>query len=252
MSSDTTSFNYSLIPVGFYHHVTEGGNPIRRAWHLQKFERVLDCLPKGPGLSILDVGCFAGTFLSRLPRERFSRQVGVDILPSQVAFANEHFRTEYREFFAVPTLRTLLEMEEQFDCITVIEVIEHLTDQEIRHLFQSLAARLRPGGKLVVSTPNYFSAWPVLEFLLNRLSDVTYEEQHLNKFRYFDVEKRLAQLYPRLGEEFRLYFKTTTHFCSPFLAWISLDFAAGVSRLLPHDRWRFPLGSLILLQLERK
>lgn len=252
MTTQTTSFNYDLIPVGFYHHVTESGNPIRRAWHLQKFERVLDCLPRGPGLSLLDVGCFAGTFLSRLPRDRFSRQVGVDILPSQIAFANERFRTDYREFVAIPSLRALLEMEEQFDCITVIEVIEHLTDQEIRHLFKSLAARLKPGGKLVISTPNYLSAWPLIEFLLNHLSDVSYEEQHLNKFRYSNVEKSLLRLYPPLNDEFRWLFKTTTHFCSPFLAWISLGFAAKVSRLLPHDRWRFPLGSLILLQLERK
>ncbi|MEN6405245.1 MAG: hypothetical protein ABFC77_02115 [Thermoguttaceae bacterium] len=63
---DLARFNYDAIPLGYYQQVVETGNPIRRAWHLQKFERVIECLPKTPGQSILDIGCFAGTFLSTL------------------------------------------------------------------------------------------------------------------------------------------------------------------------------------------
>ena len=91
-------FDYNTIPEGFYQQVLETGNPIRRAWHLQKFERVVECLPTGRDRSILDIGCFAGSFLSLLSEERFGRQLGVDILEKQVAYANRRFATAYRSF----------------------------------------------------------------------------------------------------------------------------------------------------------
>ena len=39
-------FDYSQIPLGYYDDITRRGNPIRRLWHLSKFERVIDCLPR--------------------------------------------------------------------------------------------------------------------------------------------------------------------------------------------------------------
>ena len=81
------SYDYSQLPEGFYQDVIERGHPVRRAWHLQKFERVIECLPPRPGQSILDIGCFAGTFLGRLDGAHFSRQVGVDIVDKQIHFA---------------------------------------------------------------------------------------------------------------------------------------------------------------------
>ena len=82
--SDDRRFDYESIPNGYYDRVLRTGNPIRRLWHISKFERVLDYLPEENGGSLLDVGCFAGSFLSMVPRYRFERQVGVDILPGQV------------------------------------------------------------------------------------------------------------------------------------------------------------------------
>jgi SAM-dependent methyltransferase len=84
-------FDYEGIPLGYYDEMMKSGHPIRRCWHRQKFSRVIAALPKGEGQSILDIGCFAGTFLSLLPREQFPRQLGVDILPKQIAWASERY-----------------------------------------------------------------------------------------------------------------------------------------------------------------
>ena len=119
-------FDYSKIPEGYYQDVAEKGTPIRRAWHLQKFERVLGCLPKTPGQSILDIGCFAGTFLSLLPEEIFCSQLGVDIIESQVAYANRRFGSPCRSFRCIRHIEDLAQIDRMFDCITLIEVIEHL------------------------------------------------------------------------------------------------------------------------------
>lgn len=245
-------FNYDGIPKGYYDAVLRQGNPIRRLWHVSKFERVLDYLPERPDQSILDIGCFAGTFLSLVPEHRFKRQVGVDILPEQIAYANANYGTPFREFKHIASIRDLSTIKEQFDCVTLIEVIEHLQPDEIRTLMDGIVDRLKPGGKLVLTTPNYASAWPLIEVVLNKVSEVSYEEQHVTKFTYFNMERKLAKIYP----DFHLYFntvdfKTTTHFVTPFLAGLSFDVARGLSRVVPHQKWTHPFGNLVLMVLTR-
>lgn len=244
-------YNYEQIPLGFYDQILRGGNPIRRLWHLSKFERVLDCLPKRGYRSLLDVGCFSGSFLSLVTQEQFPRQLGIDILPEQVSYARKRYGTPFREFKHVPTVADIDAIDETFDCVTLIEVIEHLRADEIRPLLASLARKLNPRGRLIITTPNYASAWPLIEMLLNRFSDVKYEEQHITRFTYFDFERKLAEIYPELTRQFSLEFKTTSHLLTPFLAAGSFAGARGLSRLVPHKHWRLPFGNLVLAVMVR-
>jgi 2-polyprenyl-3-methyl-5-hydroxy-6-metoxy-1,4-benzoquinol methylase len=239
------------IPVGYYHQVMTSGTPIRRAWHVLKFTRVIECLPQGPRQSILDIGCFAGSFLSLLREDRFDRQVGVDILPEQIRYATGHFGTPFRRFVCLENIDGLVKLEGGFDCVTLIEVIEHLRPQEIGRLMGHVADKLKPGGRLVLSTPNYASTWPLLEILLNRFSDVTYDEQHITRFSYFNCVTKLHGFSPSLGDDFRLLFKTTTHLLSPFLAIFGVESARRASSLVPHRTWKMPFGNLLLLAFER-
>jgi 2-polyprenyl-3-methyl-5-hydroxy-6-metoxy-1,4-benzoquinol methylase len=247
-----SAYDYEGIPVGFYDAVFRGGNPIRRLWHIAKFERVLDCLPARDAGSLLDIGCFAGSFLSLVPQTRFARQLGVDILHSQVEYARARYGTGFREFRYLPDLSGLASVQETFDCITAIEIIEHLATHEARDLLKQAALRLAPGGRLVITTPNYASAWPFLEVVLNRFSDVTYEEQHITRFDYFRIERQLRELYPDFEREFSVELKTTTHLLTPFLAGVSFRAARRLSRLVPHQKWRFPFGNLVLLVVRRR
>lgn len=245
----TDSFDYSKIPTGFYDEVMRTGHPVRRAWHLQKFERVRECLPTTRGQSILDVGCFAGTFLSLLPSDVFTRQVGVDILAPQVAYANEHFGTAYRRFVAVKSVEDIRQIEGEFDVVSIIEVIEHLKPEEIVSLFDALLAKTHRGSRIVFSTPNYTSTWPVVEWLVNRVSEVSYEEQHITKFNYFTLKSKLGAIAPRVMERFAIDFVTSTHFVSPFAAALSLDWSMRLSRVVPHRSWHNPFGNLLLVGL---
>lgn len=240
-------FDYNQIPKGYYDQVANAGNPIRRCWHLEKFERVLECFPRSERLSILDIGCFSGTFLSLLPPERFSKQLGVDILQKQIDYANENFGTQFRSFQFIKNITDLDNIDGQFDCVTLIEVIEHLTENEVYKVLKRTREKLVPNGRLVISTPNYMSAWRILEFILNHTSDISYKEQHLTKFSYFTVIRELNRIYPGLNEDFVLNSKTTTHFITPFLGGLSIRMAQKISKLVPPHRWHFPFGNLILL-----
>ncbi len=244
-------FNYEGIPLGYYDEMMKTGHPIRRCWHRQKFQRVIAALPEGENLSILDIGCFAGTFLSMLPREPFSRQLGVDILPRQIRWANETYGSEWREFREIRTLDGLSDLDEQFDRITLIEVLEHLDANDIRRVLDQVSRLLKPGGYFILTTPNYASTWPILEVILNRISDVSYEEQHLTKFRYSKFEEMIRRISPDFDAGVELDIKTTSHFISPFLGLFSERLAMGVSRLREPMRWRLSLGNLILARFRR-
>lgn len=249
---DHRPFDYRSIPIGYYDKVLHEGRGVRKLWHLSKFERVLDCLPRGGAQSLLDIGCFAGSFLSLVPENRFSRQLGIDILPEQIAYAQAHYGTAFREFRHIQDSAGIAALNETFDCVTLIEVIEHLTPEQVEGLLAAVAKKLEPGGRLIITTPNYMSAWPLIEFTVNHFSEVKYEEQHISKFSYPLVEKQIAKLYPRFLDEFTVDTKTTTHFLTPFLAALNFDGARALSRLVPHKHWRHPFGNLVLMVCVKK
>lgn len=249
---DRPKFDYSAFPPGFYQEVIDGGNPVRAAWHLQKFRRVIHCLPQKENQSILDVGCFAGSFLALIDQAQFSRQVGVDILQNQVDYASARFGTDFRSFQCAESMASIDFPGQSFDCVTLIEVLEHLSIIEASTFLQKATHILKPNGKLVVTTPNYASMWPLLEMLINRFSDVSYEEQHITKFNYFTVGRTLRKLFPDFDQFFAVDFVTTTHFMAPFLAAISPEWSNQISLAVDHKKWRFPFGNLILMSLTRK
>jgi len=242
-------FDYNKIPLGFYDNIAKKQKGIRSFWHNQKFKRVIDSFEE-PRSSILDIGCFSGTFLSMISRKQASEQIGVDILKEQIDFANQHYATPYRQFFLIDNLKEMeFVKDNQFDYISIIEVVEHLNNHEIEDLIKIAYKKLKPGGKLIITTPNYFSLWPLQEFILNRVSDVKYEEQHITHFNYFNIKNKLDSIVANMDLLFSFDYKTTTHFITPYIALFSYKLALKISSAIPHRKWTFPLGSLLLIKL---
>lgn len=247
-----TDFNYDSIPLGYYDEITKKQKGIRSYWHYLKFQRVVDSFSPDNS-SILDIGCFSGTFLGMLDKEVFKEQIGIDILKEQVEYANRLYGNDYRKFYHYNNINKIPELHDKtFQCITFIEVIEHLTQPQIAEIFSFIDSKLKPGGQLIITTPNYSSLWPAIEVLLNMVSDVKYEEQHITKFNYFNFERKLKNLVGDLLNNYTISFKTTTHFMSPFLAGFSSTLASTISKKYSHKNWKFPFGSLILIKLSKK
>lgn len=243
-------FNYNKIPIGYYDDIAHLKKGMRSFWHNQKFERIISIFP--PEIdSLLDIGCFSGTFLSMISENRCPRQVGTDILKSQIDYATKLYGSPYREFRYIEGSLLSNISNEKFSFVTMIEVIEHLTSEEIKDIFNEIYKVLKPGGKLIFSTPNYMSAWPLLELILNIFSDVKYEEQHLTKFTVFNIKRKLQQIIPGFNNMFKIEFKTTSHFISPYLALLSYKLATRVSGFVKSNNWKFPFGSLILVEISR-
>jgi 2-polyprenyl-6-hydroxyphenyl methylase/3-demethylubiquinone-9 3-methyltransferase len=105
------------------------------------------------GKKALDVGCGAGLLAEPL-RRLGAKVTAIDASPELIVAARDHatamgLEIDYR---AAPVEA----IDGQFDLVTSMEVIEHVADPAA--FVKSLAARLAPGGLLILSTPNA-TAW---------------------------------------------------------------------------------------------
>ena len=129
-------------------------NPVRLAYIRERIDahwlgdvRTLRPLA---GKTALDVGCGAGLLAE--PLARMGADVtGVDAAPENIAAARAHaagqglaIRYQAGELAALPPAT--------FDLVTSMEVVEHVADPTA--FIGELAARLAPGGLMILSTPN--------------------------------------------------------------------------------------------------
>ena len=119
-------------------------NRIDQHWHLDECT-----LRPLAGKSALDVGCGAGLLAEPLARMG-ATVTAVDAAPELIAAAKAHaagagLTIDYRAVGAEA-------LDGRFDLVTAMEVVEHVADP--RAFVASLAARLAPGGLLILSTPN--------------------------------------------------------------------------------------------------
>ena len=177
----TPAYDYDKdIPAGFYDEIHQRKAGVRFFWHDLKFRAVARQL-KGAG-RVLDIGCGPGTFIGNYLDG--VECLGIDFSQPQIDYANRRYATARHRF----STETLNRLDQRFDAITMIEVIEHLPPEEAHRLLADARRLLSQEGRLVVTTPNYRSLWPLIEWGVNRVSRVGYERQHINKY----VRERLA------------------------------------------------------------
>jgi 2-polyprenyl-3-methyl-5-hydroxy-6-metoxy-1,4-benzoquinol methylase len=103
----------------------------------------------GAGGILVDVGCGTGQLWSQL-RGISSRYVGVDAVRYEGFPAEQEFVSCDLETGRVPL------SEASADVVTAVEVIEHVENP--RALMRELVRLVRPGGWVVLTTPNQLSA----------------------------------------------------------------------------------------------
>jgi 2-polyprenyl-3-methyl-5-hydroxy-6-metoxy-1,4-benzoquinol methylase len=213
-------FDYESIPVGYYDQVFRRARGIQSKWHHLKFERVAREL-KGHR-RLLDVGCGPGTMIGHLGKRHDC--VGTDLSTRQIDYARTTYGSPDARFYAA-TPANVPSDEGMFDAVTLVELIEHLDPAAVDSTISEALERLRPGGRLVITTPNFHSAWPFIEAVLNRFGEVTYDFQHINKF----VPHLLSQLLHSHGlEQVRV---EPFLFVAPFAASIRWELADAIAKL---------------------
>jgi 2-polyprenyl-3-methyl-5-hydroxy-6-metoxy-1,4-benzoquinol methylase len=169
-----------------------------------------------PGMSILDVGCATGEFLSAAVRYYNVR--GIDI--SQ--FAIDRALLDYpklRGKLKAGSLDKISFDVDKFDAIVMWDVIEHL--QHPRNALHKLIKQLKPGGLICVSTPDsgaFFAnilgrRWPFMTppehqcfFNINTLSCLMNDfglvkTHHMNRGKWVNLRFLLYKIYRVFPED---------------------------------------------------
>jgi 2-polyprenyl-3-methyl-5-hydroxy-6-metoxy-1,4-benzoquinol methylase len=178
ISKPDVKFDYDSIRVGYYDQVFRRYKGAQSKWHHQKFTFVRERL--GEYSNHLDIGCGPGTFLGMLDSEKVS--VGVDISKPQVEYAKKAYGTATKTFQAIEPHQPLPFNNTQFDCVTLIELIEHLPLAETLVLLAQVRRVLKPGGRVILTTPNFGSLWPLIEKGVDAFSGLSYKDQHVEQF----------------------------------------------------------------------
>ncbi len=231
-------FNYEQIDVGFYDNIYHKSRGVRSAWHHIKFNFVKEKIHNQN--HHLDIGCGSGTFLSLL-NNKFS--AGINISEKQIDYANKKYGNKNKHF--VKYKDKIPFENNSFDSISIIELIEHLSDKEIANLFDEIYKVLKKSGKIYITTPNYFSLWPFLEYFLNKVSKVSYEHQHINKFNFLNISKIIDK------KKYNINCKNSFIYLSPFMAFFSFKFSIFFSKI-ERAILKFLPGFLLFIEIEKK
>jgi SAM-dependent methyltransferase len=137
--------SYTLHPT---HAISESSSSYDRVYA----HYLRGWLPEDRAAPVLDLGCGDGRLLALLGRHGFREVVGVDRSPAQVERSRR--LAPAAEVLLGDAGEILGRRPGAFSAIFCIDVLEHLTRDELLATLRRIAAALRPGGSLIAQVPN--------------------------------------------------------------------------------------------------
>lgn len=167
--------------------------PLQRYW--QRRRHAVFTRSDMPFGVVLDVGCGSSRILRDL-----GNVVGLDLAFHKLRYMNRYARPLVQgSIFALPF------RNEAFDTVVCSEVIEHIPSGDAP--FRELARVQRPGGRLVLGTPDYARrSWRVIEAFYRVLAPGGYADEHVTQYthdRLRDLVVALGYRYIRTDYVFR-------------------------------------------------
>jgi len=107
------------------------------------------------GKKLLDAGCGKGDFF---PYAGTSDYYGIDISEDNVIYAS---RQHGNVFMVRDVLQTEFD-DDYFDILVAIEVIEHLTLEDLSLFIREVRRITKNGSKIVFTTPNLYYLWGII------------------------------------------------------------------------------------------
>jgi 2-polyprenyl-3-methyl-5-hydroxy-6-metoxy-1,4-benzoquinol methylase len=213
------------------------GPGFQRAWHREKLYMLDSWHTASIGSVGLDVG-FGSGVLSAFLADKDCTMSGIDSNSDAVEFARKTYAEKNCQFFLGQVDE--LEFDTVFDFAICFEVIEHLYAPQINVLLESTLKNLRPGGRLLLTTPNYHGTWPLIETTCDRFASLPQMDgdQHVTHF----YRSRLRKFMQEAGfEDIRI-----STFCtfSPVLGSIIPKAHKSLSNL--ERKIPIPFGNLLV------
>lgn len=171
----------SISSADYDHRAFDSAIWLQRYWQRARHAIILDFTSRDG--RILDVGCGSSRILRDLPGA-----VGVDVLLRKLRFMRPaHPEVVRASVFALPFPNA------SFDTVICSEVIEHIPDRP--PVLGELTRVLRPGGTLVLGTPDYGRVlWHIIEWVYGRVAPGGYADEHITHFDRRGLMARLISL----------------------------------------------------------
>src|SRR5262245_60772997 len=135
-----------------YYRKNEAYAEFLASWDAGFYAKYADTLrPKRPGGRVLDVGCGVGQVVARLTEAGYEAH-GVDVSEPNIERARKF--SERCQFYDG---RKLPFPDQQFDSVGALNVLEHVEEPEA--FVQELLRVTQVGGRIVLSSPNFFRAF---------------------------------------------------------------------------------------------
>jgi dolichol-phosphate mannosyltransferase len=157
--------------------------PLQRFWQRSRHRYITE-LTAGQG-PVLDVGCGSSRIIGSLA----PGSVAVDVLMNKLRFARR-FQVPLAQAsgFALPFA------DESFPCVLCSQVIEHVP--MVPSMIDELCRVLRPGGRLVLGTPDYDRwEWVYMEKAYGFFAPGGYADEHISHY----TRAGLLDLFARKG-----------------------------------------------------
>jgi SAM-dependent methyltransferase len=134
--------------------------------------------------SVLDVGCGSSRIIGALP----PGSVAIDVLRRKLRYARRFGRPlVHASGFAVPF------PDASFPCVVCSQVIEHVPKDS--PILAELVRVLRPGGRLVLGTPDYANwEWVLMEKLYGFFAPGAYADEHIAHYTRAELIGRFTAL----------------------------------------------------------
>lgn len=131
---------------------------------MTRVKRLLRHTQLPPAATILDVGCGTG-LLAHLLSGQYARYIGADFSQAMIETAKNRAEASGligTEYVCGDARDVMARHCSSFDAIFMLDISEHVPDDEWQTIISSAHAALRPGGLVYLHTPN-------LEFFIEQL-----------------------------------------------------------------------------------
>jgi 2-polyprenyl-3-methyl-5-hydroxy-6-metoxy-1,4-benzoquinol methylase len=234
------------IPIdgSYQYNAFYKGNRVQRCWHFIKLEEARRELAISGNDIVLDAGCGSGLLSFFLAKDSKADVWGIDANPSAIAFC--------RATYPLPNLHFEQQLIDApsfapgyFNKIVSLEVLEHLSPEQGHIVMNRFYELLRPGGKLVISTPNRKSLWPAIEFILDACRLVPNLQEGQHELLYSG--KQLGEVAKQAG--FDCISRKTINFIAPWMSVFGRKPALAIHNA--EIKYKSRLGALLLYTFQK-
>jgi SAM-dependent methyltransferase len=173
----------SIAAADYDYRAHDSPIPLQRYWQRSRYRYIVELIDgQGP---VLDVGCGSSHIIGALPQG----SVALDVLANKLRFARR---------FRAPRVRgsgfRLPFADASFPCVLCSQVIEHVP--MFPSMIDELCRVLKPGGRLVLGTPDYDRwEWVWIEKAYGLAAPGGYADEHVSHY----TRKGLLEDFARRG-----------------------------------------------------